>query len=139
VAAYDILGNLSPQATTTASTAACPLPVAPSGIVLLSATKTSVTLSWQPSAYASGYYLYRSGVQLASTTQTNATWSGLNCDSSYRFSVQAYSLSGTSAPVDFYASTAACAPPPADTTPPSPPGQLVPGGATQTSIPVSWS
>src|SRR5947209_2469822 len=86
-------------------------PSDPSNIRVVSTTPTSVTLAWDPSSGAvGGYYLYRSGVRLSSTTSTSATWSGLNCDSPYRFSVQAYdpTQTVTSNRVDFNASTGPC-------------------------------
>src|SRR5437868_4962904 len=83
-AAQGVLGNVSTQATTTASTAPCPPPPPPTALTFVSATQTSVTLSWGASPGASGYDLYRDGVRVAGTTQTGATWSGLDCGSTYR-------------------------------------------------------
>lgn len=116
----------------------------PSAISVASTTRTSVTLTWQPSTAAvAGYELYRSGVAIGTTTATTATWSGLNCGSTYRFGVLAFGSGKpvpVSARVDFSASTAPCGGPP-----PSPPGPIQAPrdlrvvGVTQTSMTLAWS
>ena len=85
---------------------------------------------------AVGYRLYRSGVALAVTALDASTWTNLNCDSTYRFSVQAYDESGSSRRVDYYASTAACGV--VDAAAPSPPFGLVAGAASSTGLRLWW-
>ena len=122
---------------TQAIAASAAAPAAPTGINVTGSTQSSVSLAWTGSSLATGYRLYRSGVALATTTATTATWGSLNCGSTYRFSVQAFNGSGSSDLVDYNASTVACGS--VDKTAPTAPSGLVVGGATQTGLTVSWN
>ena len=122
---------------TQAIAASAAAPAAPTGISVTGSTQSSVSLAWTGSSLATGYRLYRSGVALATTTATTATWGSLNCGSTYRFSVQAFNGSGSSDLVDYNASTVACGS--VDKTGPTAPSGLVVGGATQTGLTLSWN
>ncbi len=124
------LGALAAQA------GAAGAPRAPSGIHLVESTRTSVTLGWSAVAAADGYRLYRSGVPLAETVGNHSTWGHLNCDSTYRFSVQAYNGSGSSRRVDYDASTAPCGS--RDAVAPTRPSRLVARPAAKTGLNLSW-
>ena len=119
-----------------AQASAAGAPGAPSGIHLVESTRLSVTLGWSAVAAADGYRLYRSGVPLAETIGNHSTWGHLNCDSTYRFSVQAYNERGASRRVDYYASTAPCGS--RDGIAPTRPSRLIARAATKTGLIISW-
>jgi hypothetical protein len=91
-------------------------PSIPAGLVVSGQTESSLMLSWSASTDdvgVSGYGVYRDGSSVASTTQTNYTFSGLACGTSYTLAVDAYDVAGNrSAEASATGSTAACSPPP---------------------------
>jgi chitodextrinase len=115
--------------TVTASTAPPPpadtsAPSAPTG---LSATAGDgqVALSWQASTDdtgVTGYRVYRNGAQVATTTATSYTNTGLTNGTSYSFTVAAYDAAGNVSS----ASTAASATPTAPDSPPPPSSSAAP-------------
>ena len=121
-----------------AQASAAVVPAAPTAIHVTGATQSSVSLAWTAGSGATSYRLYRSGVVLATTTATSATWAGLNCGSTYRFSVQSSNSAGTSTRVDFSASTGACGGA-ADSAAPSTPSGLAASAVTATSLALQWS
>jgi chitodextrinase len=143
VDAYDAAGNHSGQTSTTMSTSACPdttPPSTPTNLQKSGSTATSVTLSWTGSTDnvgVTGYTLYVNGAQVATTTGTSATATGLSCGTAYTMAVDAFDAAGNhSAKASISASTAAC---PGDTTPPSTPTGLTTSAVGQTSITLSWT
>jgi hypothetical protein len=71
-------------------------PATPGGLVVTSATKTSLTLSWQtPTGDVGGYDLFLDWAATGrQTTTTSATFSGLNCGDWYVLGVAAHDSSG---------------------------------------------
>ena len=70
-----------------------------------------------------GYDVYRGGVKVASVSSTSSDQSGLVCNTSYFFGVEAIDAEGNrSRPGQLTASTAACPPPPV---PPPSPGEAL--------------
>lgn len=69
--------------------------------VNLSATRSSITLSWSSVPYATGYRIYyKSGGSwktAATTTKTSHTFSSLPSGKTYTFAIRAYKLSGKTA------------------------------------------
>ena len=133
VDAFDAAGNHSSKTAVNVPTNACAPPAppadtqpptAPAGLQVLSATASSITVSWLASTDnvgVTGYGLYRGGTSTGTTTATTATFSGLACGTSYALSVDAYDAAGnhsTQATVGW--TTSACAPA-ADTQPPTAP------------------
>ncbi|HZL07702.1 MAG TPA: Ig-like domain-containing protein [Candidatus Dormibacteraeota bacterium] len=122
VDAFDTAGNHSGQATIVGTTAACPdttPPSAPANIVQTGNTDTTATIGWDASTDdvgVAGYTVYQNGVQLATTSATDYTITGLVCESSYNVSVDAFDAAGNySGQTGINVSSAACP----DTTPPT--------------------
>ena len=112
-------------------------PSAPSGVTADAETATSVRLSWTAAhddVAVAGYGIYVDGTRVSSAPGTTATVSGLACDRSYTFAVDAYDPAGNvSSRAAVTASTATC-----DTGPPSLPGDLR-ATADETSVALSWT
>jgi chitodextrinase len=106
-------------------------PLPPSNVVATATSGTTVTVTWDASAGADGYFVYRGGVQIGSFT-TNRTYNdtGLTPGTAYSYTVAAANTFGTSSQ-----SLAATV-----TTPDSP---AVPtglrGSATATGVVLNWN
>lgn len=72
-------------------------PAAPTGLRTGTVTSSSVGLSWTAVSGATGYSVYRDGVQVQSVTGTSATVSGLAASTAYSFQVTATNDAGESA------------------------------------------
>ncbi|WP_327336663.1 PHB depolymerase family esterase [Streptomyces sp. NBC_01324] len=76
---------------------------APAGVTVTGTTDTTASLSWNAVEGAASYALYRDGTEVASTTGTNRTDTGLTAGTAYRYTVAAVDSSGAagaaSAPV----------------------------------------
>ena len=148
VRALDGAGRTSAAAQLTVSTAACSTtppptdttpPSTPTGLGISSATRTSVSLTWNPSTDnvgVAGYRLYVNGSLNVTTTQPATTVSNLSCGTAYTFAVDALDAAGNNSPqASVTGSTAACA----DTQAPTAPTNVVASSRTATSIALSWS
>ena len=148
VRALDGAGRTSAAAQLTVSTAACSTtppptdttpPSTPTGLGISSATRTSVSLTWNPSTDnvgVAGYRLYVNGSFNVTTTQPATTVSNLSCGTTYTFAVDALDAEGNNSPqASVTGSTAACA----DTQAPTAPTNVVASSRTATSIALSWS
>lgn len=91
--------------------------VAPGGLRAGTVTSSSVALSWDAVAGASGYEIYRSGTAVESVSGTSGTVSGLSASTSYSFTVAALDVSGTAGPQS--SSVTAKTSAPQSTTPPT--------------------
>jgi chitodextrinase len=141
VDAYDAAGNYSAATTITAAAAACPdtsAPTPPTGFSM-SATSTSLTLSWSVSSDnvgVAGYTLYRDGTSVGTTQSTTYTFGGLVCGTGYTLAVDAYDATGNhSTKAAVTGATAACS----DSSAPTTPSGFIVSGQTPTSVTVSWS
>jgi chitodextrinase len=116
-------------------------PSVPTGLVVVSASTTSVTLGWNPSSDnvgVSGYGVYNGVVRVGVTTARTYTVSALKCGTPYGLGVDAYDAAGNrSLLATVTASTAAC--PIVDTFPPSAPTGLAVSGVTSSSVTLSWN
>ncbi|NEE46454.1 chitinase, partial [Streptomyces sp. SID8455] len=65
------------------------IPAAPAGLAAGATTTSSVSLSWNAVSGATGYKVYRDGVQATTSTGTSATVTGLASDTAYQFTVSA--------------------------------------------------
>jgi chitodextrinase len=143
--ATDAAGNRSAQATTYLRTSACPStnkpPSTPTGLKVTAATATSVSLAWTASTDdvgVGGYGLYVSGKRTGETTRTSATYSGLQCGTTYALGVDAYDTSGKRSTVaELSTATSPCT-----TTTPPPTGtatvtQTITNGSTIPNI-ANW-
>ncbi|MFZ4267177.1 glycoside hydrolase family 18 protein [Streptomyces arboris] len=72
------------------------IPAAPAGLAAGATTTSSVSLSWNAVSGATGYKVYRDGVQATTSTGTSATVTGLAADTAYQFSVSATNAAGES-------------------------------------------
>jgi chitodextrinase len=99
VAAYDAAGNVSaqsnPASATTPSVDTTP-PSVPTNLQSSNVTSSSVTLTWAPSTdnvAVAGYYVYRNGIQVTTTSTATYTDKGLSSSMTYSYSVAAYDTS----------------------------------------------
>ncbi len=144
VNAEDGAGNASDMASTVAQTDPCApagdtqSPSAPGALAAISASRTSIGVTWAPATDnvgVTGYTVYRDGAAAGTSTATSYTVSDLSCGVTYRVAVDAFDAAGNhSARTEAFLSTAACA----DTTPPLAPASVNMGSRTQTSISVTW-
>src|SRR5205807_138056 len=114
-------------------------PTAPTGVTKTGASATSISIPWNASTDnvgVAGYGVYKNGSSVATTSATAYTASGLTCGTSYTLAVDAFDAAGNhSAKASVSASTSACP----DTQAPTTPTGLSVGGATQTSVSLSWT
>ena len=142
VDAVDAAGNRSSRSNSTVTTAACvdlEAPTAPSGVIQVATTETTVTLRWSPSrdnVGVVGYGIYVAGLRVGSVSEAYATLDKLTCNSSYQIGIDAYDAAGNrSARTDVLVLTSPCP----DRQAPSAPGNLEVSSSTTTSIDLSWS
>jgi endonuclease I/chitodextrinase len=67
-------------------------PTAPSSLIVTSVTSTSISLSWNPSTDnvgVIGYKIYKNGVSIATSANTNYTANGLTPNTNYTFYITA--------------------------------------------------
>ena len=72
-------------------------PTAPLALSAVGSSQTSVSLSWPASSDnvgVTGYDVYRDGAQLATTSSTTYSVTGLSCNTSYSFAVDAFDAAG---------------------------------------------
>jgi chitodextrinase len=127
-------------------------PSAPLDLALVSATQTSLRLTWSPSQDDHGvtaYGVYRSDSLIETVDETSVTLDGLSCGTNYLLRVDAVDGAGNrSAQSSLQASTASCPPPggpppggspPADAQPPSTPGSVAMTTSTPSTISIAWA
>ena len=145
VRASDAAGNLSPAASVTAGTTVCAdstAPTAPADVQWVSATASTVTVSWSTATDnigVSGYTVYLNGNQFQTVQGTGPlTISNLACATSSKVAVDAYDAAGNhSTRTQVTALTTACAPA-ADATPPGSPGTLTSSNTGDSGFTVGW-
>jgi chitodextrinase len=84
-------------------------PPAPSGVAVVGASTSSISISWNASANAVGYRVSRDGHWAGYTGRTTFTISGLECGRTYQLGVTALGWTARSAESRVTGSTAACA------------------------------
>ena len=139
--AADAAGNRSSQVSAYFRTSDCPStnkpPSTPTGLRVTAATATSVSLAWTASTddvAVSGYGLYVSGQRTGQTTTTGATYTGLQCGTTYALGVDAYDNTGKRSTVaELSSATSPCAPPPSTGSV----RQTIANGATVSGV-VNW-
>lgn len=100
VRAYDDAANVSIASNTATVTLPTPdtqAPSAPANLSAVAADSSTVNLSWTASTDnvgVTGYRVYRDGVQVATTTGTSYTDSGLTASTNYSYTVSAYDAAG---------------------------------------------
>ena len=82
---------------------------APASLRIVTASPTTLVLTWRAVRQARGYELLRDGVEVGSTTTTHFTFTGLSCRIAYTLEVVALVDAGRrSAPASVIASPSAC-------------------------------
>ena len=77
-------------------------PTVPSGLTATSISSSQINLSWTASTDnvgVAGYLVFRNNIQIASTTQTSYSDTGLVPSTSYTYTVAAYDAAGNVSPV----------------------------------------
>jgi YD repeat-containing protein len=140
-------GNSDTDTPITATTAQPPAPGVPTGLAVTATTVTSISLSWNATAWATEYFIVRTGPLNNPTTQSFAIYTTSFSDTSvqagetYQYQVQAYDHAGTSALSAYVTATV-----PEDTQPPqfpsAAPGQTVVAASDDglgTYVDLTWS
>ncbi|HEX2945552.1 MAG TPA: fibronectin type III domain-containing protein [Clostridia bacterium] len=113
-------------------------PVAPKELLVTGKTCTSVSLSWSGASdnvRVKGYYVYRDGKKIITTSETNYKNSELVPGRKYTFEVKAYDAAGNISTNSSWAAAFTDS----DTQPPTIPGSLSVSARDNTSVTVSWS
>src|SRR5213596_3109675 len=144
VAAFDAAGNLSAQSSpASATTPAAPdttPPSVPTGLTASAVSSSQINLSWAASSDnvgVSGYRVYRGGTQIATTSATSFTNTGLSPSTTYSYAVAAFDAAGNLSAQSGPASATTPAAP--DTTPPSVPTGLTASAVSSSQINLSWT
>jgi chitodextrinase len=115
-------------------------PTAPASVTATAASSSQIDLSWTASTDnvgVAGYKVFRDGVEIASTTATNYSDTGLRPSTTYSYVVKSYDAAGNVSAASPAASAATNAD--ADTTAPSAPTGLTATAASTSQIDVSWT
>jgi chitodextrinase len=111
------LEGRSARAEISATTEACPdttPPTAPTGLHVIAATTTTISVGWTAATDnvgVTGYAVTRDGTDLGTTTATHVDFDGLVCGTSHHVKIVAFDAAGNrSSPAELDAQTAACAP-----------------------------
>lgn len=109
-------------------------PAAPTGLAASGQTVAGMTLTWNASATATGYNVYRDGAKLTVTPQAalSFTASGLTASTQYTWIVRAVNAAGESANATVVASTTGAALPVAPT-------QLAASAPTASGMTLTWN
>ena len=95
VAAYDTATNTSAQSSQSCATTLAVVPAVPSGLTATAISTNQINLTWSASTDTggpglAGYKVYRGGAQIATTTTTNYSNTGLSPSTPYCYTVAAY-------------------------------------------------
>jgi chitodextrinase len=96
-------------------------PSTPTNLTATAVSSSQIDLSWSASTDnvgVTGYKVYRGGSQIATTTSTTYSDTGLTPSTTYTYTVTAYDAAGNTSTQSSPASATTQAPPPPDTTPP---------------------
>jgi chitodextrinase len=113
-------------------------PAIPGGLAVASHAVTSIGLSWTASTDnvgVTGYKVYRNGTQVATTTGTTYTNTGLTPNTTYTYTVAAYDAAGNVS-AQSPGVTGTTDP---DTTAPTVPGTPTQSSRTMTTMAISWT
>jgi YD repeat-containing protein len=114
-------------------------PTVPTGLSATASSSTQVVLSWTAAsdsgAGVGGYYIYRGGSQIGTSTTSTFTDSTTTCNTAYSYTVAAYD---NAAPPNVSAQSSAAGVTTPVTSPPSVPTGLTKASATSTQVVLSW-
>ncbi len=112
-------------------------PSAPSGLVSIYVTCTSISIGWAKAADnvgVKGYHVYRNGKKLVSTTSLSYTNTGLVPGKAYSYSVRAYDAAGN---ISDYSTTVRITTK-SDSLPPTTPGKPLATSVGLSSVDLEW-
>ncbi|PYR28977.1 MAG: hypothetical protein DMF98_01360, partial [Acidobacteria bacterium] len=115
-------------------------PSVPTGLTASAVSSSQIKLSWAASSDnvgVSGYRVYRGGTQIATTSATSFTNTGLSPSTTYTYAVAAFDAAGNLSAQSSPASATTPAAP--DTTPPSAPTGLTASAVSSSQINLSWA
>ena len=117
-----------------------PGPTAPGAFSSTAASTSSISVNWAASTdnvAVAGYTLYKNNASVGSQTGNSYTYTGLACNTSYTFAVDAYDAAGNrSSKTTLTTSTKPCS---SDTQPPSSPSNPQTSNISQTGLTLSWA
>jgi chitodextrinase len=140
VASRDLAGNTTSTSVSTSGTTDTTPPTAPSGLTATATGYTTASLSWGASTDnvgVTGYTILRNGTAVATVPGTTTSYgdTGLTPGTIYTYQVTASDAAGNvSQP-----SNTASATTQADTTPPTPPGNLTATSVASSQVGLSWT
>jgi chitodextrinase len=141
VVAVDAAGNRSSAALVDGTTAPDTTPpTAPTGLTLVGATATQVSLSWTAATDdvgVTGYRVFRNGVLLGTSATTSYTDATVTGSTSYSYTVRAVDAAGNVSLDSAALSVTTPAAP--DTTPPTAPTGLTAPSVTPTQVQLTWN
>jgi len=112
-------------------------PTAPTGLTGVSGNPTTVYLTWNASTDnvgVAGYYVFRNGVNVATTGPADYQDTGVTEATTYTYAVQAFDLGGNVSPSSQSISVTS-----ADVTPPTTPTNVAATAASCQKVTVTWS
>src|SRR5207302_867202 len=115
-------------------------PSVPTGLTANAVSSSQINLSWTASTDnvgVSGYRVYRGGTQIATTSTTSFTDTGVLPSTTYSYTVAAYDAAGNVSAQSSPASATTPAPP--DTTPPTVPTGLTANAVSSSQINLAWT
>src|SRR5256885_13415920 len=115
-------------------------PSVPTGLTASAVSSSQINLSWAASSDnvgVSGYRVFRNGAQIATTSATSFTNTGLSPSTTYTYAVAAFDAAGNLSARSSPASATTPAVP--DTTPPSVPTGLTASAVSSSQINLSWT
>src|SRR5437773_756947 len=115
-------------------------PTVPTGLTATAVSSSQINLSWAASfdsVGVTGYRVYRGGTQIATTSTTSFTNTGLSPSTTYTYAVAAFNAAGNLSAQSGPASATTPAAP--DTTPPSVPTRPTANGPSATQINPTWA
>ncbi|MBI5055370.1 MAG: fibronectin type III domain-containing protein [Nitrospirae bacterium] len=133
IGAYEYTGTYTPPAPDTQA------PTVPTSLTATPISSTQINISWNSSTDnvgVTGYKIYKNGSQIATTTSTSYSSTGLGPSTAYNFTVEAYDAAGNSA---LSAPVSATTQAGADTQAPTVPSGLTATALSPTQINLSWS
>jgi len=144
VTAFDAAGNQSAQSAAGSATTAPPpdttAPTVPAGLSATASGTSQINLGWTASTDdrgVAGYRVFRGGTQIATTTATGYSDTGLNAGTSYSYTVAAFDAAGNQSAQSAAASATTATPP--DTTAPTVPAGLSATASGTSQINLSWN
>jgi chitodextrinase len=144
VSAFDATGNVSAQSAsasaTTQTLSDTQAPTVPANVLATAISTSQINLSWTASSDnvgVTGYKIYRNGTQIANTTATSYSNTGLTASTSYTYAVSAYDTAGNVSGQSASVSTTTLAP--ADTQAPTVPANVFATAISTSQINLSWT